>query len=124
MAKILESYPILNEEIISLLNPSLSIRLSFYKNGVYKDLIVNKVPETDFGYYLDNSGEWNPSKDSLHIDGKLLIGELDTLFTSNQIADTNTTIGVAMNCVCKSSKYNVTKSIGEFNFGDNNVVIN
>ena len=124
MAKLLESFPIIVDEAINIIRPEVKLSLSYDNNGTIKDLPITHIPDTDYNYYIDNNGEWNPSKNNLKIRGNINLFNLNTLFNEYKVADVCTTLGVGINFICKTSKMNITKPIGEFDYGDDILSLN
>lgn len=122
MAKLLETYPVVDNEIIKIINPSVNLKV-YYTSNQLEEIPITKDSEKENSYYIDDNGEWSPAINDFICIGKINLTELDSLYIENKIADNATTLGVAINVTSKTSKINKTYPIGEFNLGDNNICL-
>ena len=96
MAKVLETYPIVDNDIIYKINPEIS-KLRVYSSSNMEDEIqITKDSEKENSYYIDDNGGWSPATNDFICNGSLILTSLNCLYNENQIADTNTTLGVAV----------------------------
>ena len=120
MTKLLEAYPVINDEILKKINTNVELKV-YYSSTKEKKVKISKDLEKENTYYIDDNGTWNPDNYDFVCDGNLNIYNLNCLFVENKIVDNSTTIGIAINVVSKVSKINYTIELGEFNYGDNNI---
>lgn len=118
MAKVLELYPLITDTAVQELNCTSNFKIYYSSNGVEKEIPITNVPDTECGYYIDDNGEWNPSNNNMYFDGKISISNLNILYNTYKVAEDTTTLGIGMTFVSKTSKFNFSKSLCEFNLGD------
>lgn len=121
MAKVLETYPIVDNDIIYNINPEISKLRVYSSSNMENEIQITKDSEKENSYYIDDNGGWSPATNDFVCSGSLILTSLNCLYNENQIADTNTTLGVAVTVTSKTSKLNNTYPIGEFNYGNDNI---
>ena len=122
MAKLLETYPIVDNEIIEKINPDIKLKV-YTSSSRLEEVQIAKDLEKENLYYIDDNGGWTPANNDFVCAGYIFLSQLDCLYNENKIAADTTTLGIAVNVTSKTSKLNCTYPIGEFNFGDNNISV-
>lgn len=96
MSNRIESFPTLNENIVSELNIDLITLKGEYNlnNSIYKLDFIRDDENND--YVLDNNGMWTSDANDLHILGEFKIGNYNILFDEYNLAKKDTILGVAL----------------------------
>ena len=118
MSNRIESFPMLNENIVSELN----IELITIEGEYSFNNIINKldfIQEENNDYVLDNNGMWKSDINNLHIFGKLEISNYNILFDEYNLAQKDTILGVAVTYIAIGSSKTFTKSIAELTYQNN-----
>lgn len=117
MSNRIESFPMLNENIVSELNINLnSLEAKYTFNNVINKLEFINDEESNNEFILDNNGIWTSSIHNLHIFGKLEISNYNILFEEYKMAKKDTILGVALTYISPSSTKTYTKPIGEITY--------
>ena len=76
MAKVLETYPIVDNDIIYKINPEIN-KLRVYSSPNMEDEIqITKDSEKENSYYIDDNGSWSPATNDFICNGNLILTSL------------------------------------------------
>ena len=119
MSNRIESFPMLNENIVSELNIDLITLKGEYNlnNSIYKLDFIRDNENND--YVLDNNGMWTSDTNDLHILGEFKIGNYNILFDEYNLAKKDTILGVSLTYISIGSSKTYTKSIAELTYQNN-----
>lgn len=120
MSNRIESFPMLNENIVSELNINLnSLEAKYSFNNMTNKLEFMKDEESNNEFILDNNGIWTSNTHNLHILGELEISNYNILFEEHKLAKKETILGIALTYISPSSTKTYTKPIGEITYSEN-----
>ena len=117
MSNRIESFPMINEDIINELDINIkTLEAKYNANNIINTLEIIKDEEDRNEYILDNNGIWTNNIYNLHIIGEFEIANYNILFKENKIAEKDTILGVAVTYILPSSTKTYTKEIGEITY--------
>ena len=128
MNNVLESFVLLDDNLIEHLCVKNSISASYIYNNDNSQLNLEKLNDELEDYYLSALDDnYSVAKNNLCIYGCVNIDNIDSLYGKDnnfqRIALDDTVIGVALNGYSLVSKHNFTKSIGEITLDNNSASI-
>lgn len=120
MSNRIESFPMLNENIVSELNINLkSLEGKYNFNNVINKLEFIQDGENNNDFVLDNNGIWTSDANELQIFGEFEISNYNILFEEYQLAKKDTILGVALTYISSGSSKTYTKPIVDIAYENN-----
>lgn len=120
MSNRIESFPMLNENIVSELNINLkSLEGRYNFNNVINKLEFIQDGENNNDFVLDNNGIWTSDANELQIFGEFEISNYNILFEEYQLAKKDTILGVALTYISSGSSKTCTKPIVDIAYQNN-----
>ena len=120
MSNRIESFPMLNENIVSELSINLrSLEGKYNFNNVINKLEFIQDGENNNDFVLDNNGIWTSDANELQIFGEFEISNYNILFEEYQLAKKDTILGVALTYISSGSSKTYTKPIVDIAYENN-----
>lgn len=115
----IESFPMINENIVSELNVTFNyLQAKYCYNNLINRLEFIQDEDENNIFILDNNGEWSSNINNLTINGVLEISNYNILFNEHKVANIDTTLGVSITYVSPNSTKTYTKPIGKICYNE------